>query len=145
MNDLPNLKLENILKKKQKLENNYYKQEKNSENSMVIQTKTRVHHHDNKKRLSEITFVFKIINVDSDILENDEYNKDLIDEKEALGKLEINYLVKYSIDEKYFEKLDQILLTTIEPYFRLEVEKILTDLKLPSFILPFGFWKDENN
>ncbi|MDM6450303.1 hypothetical protein UM810_05975 [Staphylococcus aureus] len=37
------------------------------------------------------------------------------------------------------------LLEIIEPYFRKEVETLLSNMKLPNFILPYRFWENEDN
>ncbi|HDL6572154.1 TPA: hypothetical protein PXJ11_002712, partial [Staphylococcus aureus] len=66
-------------------------------------------------------------------------------DQNIIGKLRVNYKIICDFSTEREEKMRDALLEIIEPYFRKEVETLLSNMKLPNFILPYRFWENEDN
>ncbi|MZE81393.1 hypothetical protein GTY57_31935 [Streptomyces sp. SID5475] len=94
----------------------------------------------------EITFTMR--SVESNSWENEKNKKRILDDENdqnIIGKLRVNYKIICDFSTEREEKMRDALLEIIEPYFRKEVETLLSNMKLPNFILPYRFWENEDN
>lgn len=97
---------------------------------------------DRKIAIIELDFVMKSVKTKLWEENKDElFNKD---DKEIIGKLKVKYKVISELNIKDNDELRFKLLEIVEPYFRKEVETLLSNMKLPNYILPFRFWENEH-
>ncbi|MGK0539571.1 hypothetical protein ACP16D_12410 [Staphylococcus haemolyticus] len=99
---------------------------------------------DREIAIIELDFVMK--SVKTKTWEENEENKDEFfnkDDNEIIGKLKVKYKVISELNIEDNDELRFKLLEIVEPYFRKEVETLLSNMKLPNYILPFRFWENE--
>ncbi|CAA3739636.1 pathogenicity island protein [Staphylococcus aureus] len=95
-----------------------------------------------------VEIIFTMRSVESNSWENEKNKKRILDDENdqnIIGKLRVNYKIICDFSTEREEKMRDALLEIIEPYFRKEVETLLSNMKLPNFILPYRFWENEDN
>ncbi|MBB1177115.1 hypothetical protein EGM72_10380 [Staphylococcus epidermidis] len=65
-------------------------------------------------------------------------------EDSIIGELQVKYKVISNLNIDDDNELRFALLEIVEPYFRKEVETLLSNMKLPNYILPYRFWENED-
>ncbi|UTH03363.1 hypothetical protein KFV05_05085 [Macrococcoides canis] len=70
--------------------------------------------------------------------------KDILKELDTMGKISMEFLVEYNFDKNDTSEIRNILLSYIEPYFRVELDKLTSELGLPKQVLPMRFWEHED-
>lgn len=101
---------------------------------------------DREIAIIELDFVMKSVKTKTWEENKWEENKDEffnIDDNEIIGKLKVKYKVISELNIEDNDELRFKLLEIVEPYFRKEVETLLSNMKLPNYILPFRFWENE--
>ncbi|MEJ7184570.1 hypothetical protein WL241_07415 [Staphylococcus epidermidis] len=102
----------------------------------------------NEDNEAYVEIIFTMRSVESNSWENEKNKKRILDDENdqnIIGKLRVNYKVICDFDTEREEEMRDALLEIIEPYFRKEVETLLSNMKLPNFILPYRFWENEDN
>lgn len=133
-----------------KLEVNYLNRidKDNTDNDGIIlkaNNNVKLPNEDNEAYLE---IIFTMRSVESNSWENEKNKKRILDDENdqnIIGKLRVNYKVICDFGTEREEEMRDALLEIIEPYFRKEVETLLSNMKLPNFILPYRFWENEDN
>ncbi|ADL64914.1 TPA: hypothetical protein O8797_002311 [Staphylococcus aureus] len=102
----------------------------------------------NEDNEAYVEIIFTMRSVESNSWENEKNKKRILDDENdqnIIGKLRVNYKIICDFSTEREEKMRDALLEIIEPYFRKEVETLLSNMKLPNFILPYRFWENEDN
>ncbi|UNQ63280.1 hypothetical protein [Staphylococcus aureus] len=102
----------------------------------------------NEDNEAYVEIIFTMRSVESNSWENEKNKKEFLDDENdqnIIGKLRVNYKIICDFSTEREEKMRDALLEIIEPYFRKEVETLLSNMKLPNFILPYRFWENEDN
>ncbi|MFD7036269.1 hypothetical protein [Mammaliicoccus sciuri] len=101
----------------------------------------------NEDNEAYVEIIFTMRSVESNSWENEKNKKRILDnenEQNIIGKLRVSYKVICDFGTEREEEMRDALLEIIEPYFRKEVETLLSNMKLPNFILPYRFWENED-
>lgn len=133
------------------MENNIFSNENNkNEAQMMVNVQSDVDFveaENNNMEVAAISFDFSIKTATNEEFEGlnnkDKATYKEFEEKKSEGLLKTKYIIKYTIEDIEQNELKKKLLEFIEPYFRNEVEKLLTNMRLPNYILPYRFWSDE--
>ncbi|UOH60327.1 hypothetical protein MTX62_10570 [Staphylococcus aureus] len=132
-----------------KLEVNYLNRidKDNTDNDGIIKANNNVNL-PNEDNEAYVEIIFTMRSVESNSWENEKNKKRILDDENdqnIIGKLRVNYKIICDFSTEREEKMRDALLEIIEPYFRKEVETLLSNMKLPNFILPYRFWENEDN
>lgn len=133
-----------------KLEVNYLNRidEDNTDNDGMILKATNNIKLPNEDNEAYVEIIFTMRSVESNSWENEKNKKRIFDDENdqnIIGKLRVSYKVICVLGTEIEEEMRIALLEIIEPYFRKEVETLLSNMKLPNFILPYRFWENEDN
>ncbi|HDZ6308697.1 TPA: hypothetical protein RTW30_000883 [Staphylococcus aureus] len=133
-----------------KLEVNYLNRidKDNTDNDGIILKANNNVNLPNEDNEAYVEIIFTMRSVESNSWENEENKKRILDDENdqnIIGKLRVNYKIICDFSTEREEKMRDALLEIIEPYFRKEVETLLSNMKLPNFILPYRFWENEDN
>lgn len=133
-----------------KLEVNYLNRidKDNTDNDGIILKANNNVNLPNEDNEAYVEIIFTMRSVESNSWENEKNKKRILDDendKNIIGKLRVNYKIICDFSTEREEKMRDALLEIIEPYFRKEVETLLSNMKLPNFILPYRFWENEDN
>ncbi|HCV0663717.1 TPA: hypothetical protein OVM72_000769 [Staphylococcus aureus] len=133
-----------------KLEVNYLNRidKDNTDNDGIILKANNNVNLPNEDNEAYVEIIFTMRSVESNSWENEKNKKRILDDENdqnIIGKLRVNYKIIYDFSTEREEKMRDALLEIIEPYFRKEVETLLSNMKLPNFILPYRFWENEDN
>ncbi|WP_242417759.1 hypothetical protein [Staphylococcus aureus] len=143
-----------MIKKKRKdiikLEVNYLNRidKDNTDNDGIILKANNNVNLPNEDNEAYVEIIFTMRSVESNSWENEKNKKRILDDENdqnIIGKLRVNYKIICDFSTEREEKMRDALLEIIEPYFRKEVETLLSNMKLPNFILPYRFWENEDN
>ncbi|WP_267810024.1 hypothetical protein [Staphylococcus aureus] len=142
-----------MIKKKKdiiKLEVNYLNRidKDNTDNDGIILKANNNVNLPNEDNEAYVEIIFTMRSVESNSWENEKNKKRILDDENdqnIIGKLRVNYKIICDFSTEREEKMRDALLEIIEPYFRKEVETLLSNMKLPNFILPYRFWENEDN
>ncbi|OIS42595.1 hypothetical protein, partial [Staphylococcus warneri] len=99
------------------------------------------------KTIAIIDFDFILKSVKANIWEENKDKEELFKKNEdetIIGKLKVKYKVITELNIIDETKLRFTLLEIVEPYFRKEVETLLSNMKLPNYVLPYRFWENED-
>ncbi|HCG2500123.1 TPA: hypothetical protein NJP70_000766 [Staphylococcus aureus] len=133
-----------------KLEVNYLNRidKDNTDNDGIILKANNSVNLPNEDNEAYVEIIFTMRSVESNSWENEKNKKRILDDENdqnIIGKLRVNYKIICDFSTEREEKMRDALLEIIEPYFRKEVETLLSNMKLPNFILPYRFWENEDN
>ncbi|UNQ47774.1 hypothetical protein MKI53_001998 [Staphylococcus aureus] len=133
-----------------KLEVNYLNRidKDNTDNDGIILKANNNVNLPNEDNEAYVEIIFTMRSVESNSWENEKNKKRILDDENdqnIIGKLRVNYKIICDFSTEREEKMRDALLEIIEPYFRKEVETLLSNMKLPNFILPYRFWENEDN
>lgn len=133
-----------------KLEVNYLNRidKDNTDNDGIILKANNNVNLPNEDNEAYVEIIFTMRSVESNSWENEKNKKRILDDENdqnIIGKLRVNYRIICDFSTEREEKMRDALLEIIEPYFRKEVETLLSNMKLPNFILPYRFWENEDN
>ncbi|WP_248315063.1 hypothetical protein [Staphylococcus aureus] len=133
-----------------KLEVNYLNRidKDNTDNDGIILKANNNVNLPNEDNEAYVEIIFTMRSVESNSWENEKNKKRILDDENdqnIIGKLRVNYKIICDFSTEREEKMRDALLEIIEPYFRKEVEILLSNMKLPNFILPYRFWENEDN
>ncbi|UXV29415.1 hypothetical protein [Mammaliicoccus sciuri] len=133
-----------------KLEVNYLNRidEDNTDNDGMILKAINNVKLPNEDNEAYVEIIFTMRSVESNSWENEKNKKRIFDDENdqnIIGKLRVSYKVICDLGREREEEMRIALLEIIEPYFRKEVETLLSNMKLPNFILPYRFWENEDN
>ncbi|MCQ1473174.1 hypothetical protein NNJ22_12710 [Staphylococcus aureus] len=133
-----------------KLEVNYLNRidKDNTDNDGIILKANNNVNLPNEDNEAYVEIIFTMRSVESNSWENEKNKKRILDDdndQNIIGKLRVNYKIICDFSTEREEKMRDALLEIIEPYFRKEVETLLSNMKLPNFILPYRFWENEDN
>lgn len=133
-----------------KLEVNYLNRidKDNTDNDGIILKANNNVNLPNEDNEAYVEIIFTMRSVESNSWENEKNKKRILDDENdqnIVGKLRVNYKIICDFSTEREEKMRDALLEIIEPYFRKEVETLLSNMKLPNFILPYRFWENEDN
>lgn len=133
-----------------KLEVNYLNRidKDNTDNDGIILKANNNVNLPNEDNEAYVEIIFTMRSVESNSWENEKNKKRILDDENdqnIIGKLKVNYKIICDFSTEREEKMRDALLEIIEPYFRKEVETLLSNMKLPNFILPYRFWENEDN
>ncbi|HIH7673926.1 TPA: hypothetical protein ACYSSV_002580 [Staphylococcus aureus] len=133
-----------------KLEVNYLNRidKDNTDNDGIILKANNNVNIPNEDNEAYVEIIFTMRSVESNSWENEKNKKRILDDENdqnIIGKLRVNYKIICDFSTEREEKMRDALLEIIEPYFRKEVETLLSNMKLPNFILPYRFWENEDN
>ncbi|WP_053005328.1 hypothetical protein [Staphylococcus aureus] len=133
-----------------KLEVNYLNRidKDNTDNDGIILRANNNVNLPNEDNEAYVEIIFTMRSVESNSWENEKNKKRILDDENdqnIIGKLRVNYKIICDFSTEREEKMRDALLEIIEPYFRKEVETLLSNMKLPNFILPYRFWENEDN
>ncbi|NGU79095.1 hypothetical protein G6Y68_01395 [Staphylococcus aureus] len=127
----------------------YKRQDKdNTDNDGIILKANNNVNLPNEDNEAYVEIIFTMRSVESNSWENEKNKKRILDDENdqnIIGKLRVNYKIICDFSTEREEKMRDALLEIIEPYFRKEVETLLSNMKLPNFILPYRFWENEDN
>ncbi|WP_457831194.1 hypothetical protein [Staphylococcus aureus] len=131
-----------------KLEVNYLNRidKDNTDNDGIILKANNNVNLPNEDNEAYVEIIFTMRSVESNSWENEKNKKRILDDENdqnIIGKLRVNYKIICDFSTEREEKMRDALLEIIEPYFRKEVETLLSNMKLPNFILPYRFWENE--
>ncbi|MFS6715777.1 hypothetical protein WHL21_05540 [Staphylococcus aureus] len=123
-----------------KLEVNYLNRidKDNTDNDGIILKANNNVNLPNEDNEAYVEIIFTMRSVESNSWENEKNKKRILDD-------ENDYKIICDFSTEREEKMRDALLEIIEPYFRKEVETLLSNMKLPNFILPYRFWENEDN
>ncbi|HDJ7088600.1 TPA: hypothetical protein PXI98_002533, partial [Staphylococcus aureus] len=124
-----------------KLEVNYLNRidKDNTDNDGIILKANNNVNLPNEDNEAYVEIIFTMRSVESNSWENEKNKKRILDDENdqnIIGKLRVNYKIICDFSTEREEKMRDALLEIIEPYFRKEVETLLSNMKLPNFILP---------
>ncbi|WP_242413777.1 hypothetical protein [Staphylococcus aureus] len=91
----------------------------------------------NEDNEAYVEIIFTMRSVESNSWENEKNKKRILDDENdqnIIGKLRVNYKIICDFSTEREEKMRDALLEIIEPYFRKEVETLLSNMKLPNFL-----------
>ncbi|WP_265451150.1 hypothetical protein [Klebsiella pneumoniae] len=130
-----------------KLEVNYLNRidKDNTDNDGIILKANNNVNLPNEDNEAYVEIIFTMRSVESNSWENEKNKKRILDDENdqnIIGKLRVNYKIICDFSTEREEKMRDALLEIIEPYFRKEVETLLSNMKLPNFILPYRFWEN---
>ncbi|WP_267836447.1 hypothetical protein [Staphylococcus aureus] len=133
-----------------KLEVNYLNRidKDNTDNDGIILKANNNVNLPNEDNEAYVEIIFTMRSVESNSWENEKNKKRILDDENdqnIIGKLRVNYKIICDFSTERGKKMRDALLEIIEPYFRKEVETLLSNMKLPNFILPYRFWENEDN
>lgn len=133
-----------------KLEVNYLNRidKDNTDNDGIILKANNNVNLPNEDNEAYVEIIFTMRSVESNSWENEKNKKRILgdeNDQNIIGKLRVNYKIICDFSTEREEKMRDALLEIIEPYFRKEVETLLSNMKLPNFILPYRFWENEDN
>lgn len=138
--------IKDIVKLSLLYQNNIF-EDGDEENSVFVNASDQIEILENDEE-ADITLVFTMKSVnkqDATSFENGEKKlSDVLEGENTLGELTVKYRLKFEVDKEKDTEFREQILEIIEPYFRKEVESLLSNMKLPNFLLPFRFWKNEN-
>ncbi|HDA2167877.1 TPA: hypothetical protein O4487_002587, partial [Staphylococcus aureus] len=125
-----------------KLEVNYLNRidKDNTDNDGIILKANNNVNLPNEDNEAYVEIIFTMRSVESNSWENEKNKKRILDDENdqnIIGKLRVNYKIICDFSTEREEKMRDALLEIIEPYFRKEVETLLSNMKLPNFILPY--------
>ena len=128
-----------------KLEVNYSNMIENDDinnDGIAVRAKNNVEISEDKT-IAIIDFDFILKSVKANIWEENKDKEELFKKNEdetIIGKLKVKYKVITELNIIDETKLRFTLLEIVEPYFRKEVETLLSNMKLPNYVLPYRFW-----
>ncbi|MFS6605220.1 hypothetical protein, partial [Staphylococcus aureus] len=122
-----------------KLEVNYLNRidKDNTDNDGIILKANNNVNLPNEDNEAYVEIIFTMRSVESNSWENEKNKKRILDDENdqnIIGKLRVNYKIICDFSTEREEKMRDALLEIIEPYFRKEVETLLSNMKLPNFI-----------
>ncbi|AXZ24053.1 hypothetical protein RIU93_02510 [Staphylococcus warneri] len=132
-----------------KLEVNYSNMIENDDinnDGIAVRAKNNVEISEDKT-IAIIDFDFILKSVKANIWEENKDKEELFKKNEdetIIGKLKVKYKVITELNIIDETKLRFTLLEIVEPYFRKEVETLLSNMKLPNYVLPYRFWENED-
>ena len=139
-------KIKDIVKIELTYQNNIFKDD-NENNSVFVNASDQIEV-DDEENVATVFLIFTMKNVDKkeeELYENGEKElHEVLKKENTIGELTVKYRVDFEDNENDTKELREEILEIIEPYFRKEVETLLSNMKLPNFLLPFRFWKNEN-
>ncbi|MHA6542697.1 hypothetical protein ACX3UX_07040 [Staphylococcus epidermidis] len=132
-----------------KLEVNYSNMIENDDNNndgIAVRAKNNVEISEDKTiAIIDFDFILKSVKANTweENKDKEEFFKKTGDET-IIGKLKVKYKVISELNIIDDTKLRFTLLEIVEPYFRKEVETLLSNMKLPHYVLPYRFWENED-
>ncbi|MCG1665070.1 MULTISPECIES: hypothetical protein [Staphylococcus] len=132
-----------------KLEVNYSNMIENDDKNndgIAVRAKNNVEISEDKTiAIIDFDFILKSVKANTweENKDKEEFFKKTGDET-IIGKLKVKYKVISELNIIDDTKLRFTLLEIVEPYFRKEVETLLSNMKLPHYVLPYRFWENED-